>query len=56
MPRKRQIDLVDSAYQPTKVEKEEPLDFSHLEGFTPEGMARVLTQPVEASLIPKPRK
>lgn len=52
---RRKVELVHPSYQPTKAEKEEAVDFSDLEGMTPEDMARSLTEPVDVAFIAKPR-
>ncbi len=51
----REVELVKSTYQPTKAEMEEEMDLSHLEGQTPEEMAKAIVQPVEIKHVPKPR-
>ena len=51
----RTVELVKSTYQPTKAEMEEELDLSHLEGQTPEEMAKAIVEPVTIKQIPKPR-
>ncbi|MDE0034312.1 MAG: hypothetical protein OXU75_14440 [Deltaproteobacteria bacterium] len=55
-PKPDKVELVSNRYQPTKAEKEAEIDFSDMEGKTPEDMARLLTRPVDVSFIPKPRK
>ena len=55
-PKPDRIELVSNRYQPTKAEKEAEIDFSDMEGRTPEEMAGLLTRPVEVTTIPKPRK
>ena len=52
----RPVNLVRSPYQPTKAQLEEEMDFSHLEGATPEEMAREVMKPVDITLIDKPEK
>ena len=49
-PKPDKVELVSNRYQPTKAE----IDFSDMEGRTPEDMARLLTRPVDVSFIPKP--
>ena len=41
----REVELAHPSYQPTKEEKEEPLEFPP--GTTPEDLARALTQPAK---------
>ena len=52
----RPVRSVRSPYQPTKAQLEEEMDFSHLEGATPEEMAREVMKPVDITLIDKPEK
>ena len=52
---KRKVKIVRSQYQPTKAEKEEDIDLSHLEGMTPEEMADAVVQDVDVTLISNPR-
>lgn len=47
------IELAHPSYQPTKAEKEEPIEFP--EGTTPEDLARALLQPAKVRYI-DPRK
>ena len=54
--KKRKVDIVRTTYQPTKAEKEEEIDLSHLEGMTPEEMADAVVQDVEVALISRPKK
>ena len=56
MMAKRKVEIVRSTYQPTKAEKEEEIDLSHLEGMTPEQMADAVVQPVEINYLAKPRR
>ena len=55
-PKKRKVEIVRTTYQPTKAEKEEEADLSHLEGMTPEEMADAVVQDVEITLISRPKK
>ncbi len=50
--RKPVVTLVNSYYQPTKAEMEEPLEFP--EGTTPEDLARGVTRPVNVSWVDQP--
>ena len=43
------ITLAHSSYQPSKAEKEEPLEFP--EGTTPEDLARALMRPVRVRYV-----
>ena len=52
-PPPTEIELSHPSYQPTKAEKEEPLEFP--EGTTPEDLARALMQPVRVNYV-DPRK
>ena len=52
----RRVEIVRSQYQPTKAEKEEEVDLSHLEGMTPEEMADAVVQDVDVVLISRPKK
>ena len=52
-PPPREVELVDSRYQPSKAELEEPLEFP--EGTTPDDLARAVMQPVRARYVPRPR-
>jgi len=52
---KRKVDIVRTTYQPTKAEKEEVIDLSHLEGMTPKEMADAVMQDVDVTLISNPR-
>ena len=46
------VTLVDSSYQPKKVELEEESVFP--EGMTPDGLARLVTQTVDIKWVPEP--
>ena len=46
------VTLVNSRYQPTKAEMEEPLEFP--EGTTPEDIARGVTRPVKVNWVDRP--
>ena len=48
------IEIAHSSYQPTKAEKEEPMEFP--KGTTPENLARALTRPVRVKYIDPRRK
>ena len=52
----RRVEIVRTTYQPTKAEKEEEIDLSHLEGMTPEEMADAVVQDVDVALISRPKK
>ena len=56
MPDKRKVEIVRTTYQPTKAEKEEEINLSHLEGMTPEDMAAAVVQDVEIKLISSPKR
>ena len=56
MEKSRRVEIVRSQYQPTKAEKEEEIDLSHLEGMTPEEMADAVVQDVDVALISRPKK
>ena len=56
MDKPRKLELVDNRYQPTKAQKEAVVDFSDLEGMTPEEMASELMQPADITLVAKPGK
>lgn len=43
-PKRKPVTLVRSSYQPTKAEKEEPVEFP--EGTTPDELAEAVVQPV----------
>ena len=47
----RGVKIVRSQYQPTKAEKEDELDFSHLEGRSVDDMADAVLPPVEIDYI-----
>ncbi len=50
-----EVELAHPAYQPTKAEKDEPLEFP--KGTTPDDLARALMQPARVRYIdPKPRR
>ena len=50
-----EIDLVHPSYQPSKAEKEEPLEFP--KGTTPDDLARALMCPVRVRYVdPKRRR
>ena len=53
---KRKVEIVRATYQPTKAEKEEEINLSHLEGMTPEEMADAVVQDVDVALISRPKK
>ena len=55
MDKPRKLELVDNRYQPTKAQKDAVVDFSDLEGMTPEEMASGLMQPAAITFITKPR-
>lgn len=49
------IDLAHPSYQPTKAEKEEPLEFP--KGTTPDDLARALMQPARVRYVtPRPKR
>ena len=48
----RDVELVDSRYQPSKAEMEEPIEFP--EGTTVDDLARAVMQPVQARYVPRP--
>ena len=51
----REIELAHPSYQPSKAEKEEPIEFP--EGTTPDDLARALMQPTRVRYVnPKPRR
>lgn len=52
----RPVEIVRTTYQPTKAEKEEEIDLSHLEGMTPDEMADAVVQDIEIKYISRPRK
>ena len=54
--KKRKVEIVRTTYQPTKAEKEEEIDLSHLEGMTPDEMADAVVQDIEIKYISRPRK
>lgn len=49
----RDIELTHPSYQPSKAEKEEPIEFP--EGTTPDDLARALMQPARVRYVPRPR-
>ena len=53
---KRKVDIVRTTYQPTKAEKEEEINLSHLEGMTPEEMADAVVKDIDLAYISRPRK
>ena len=53
---KRRVEIVRSEYQPTKAEKEEEIDLSHLEGQSVDEMARAVVAPVEIKYLSSSRK
>ncbi len=54
-PPPREVELAHSSYQPTKVEKEELLEFP--EGITPDDLARALMQPARVRYVdPRQRR
>ena len=53
--RRREIELAHPSYQPTKAEKEAPIEFP--EGTTPDDLARALMQPARIRYVnPKRRR
>ena len=56
MQDKRKVEIVRTTYQPTKAEKKEEMDFSHLDGMTPEEMADAVMQDMDITLISRPKK
>ena len=54
--KRRPVEIVRTTYQPTKAEKEEEIDLSHLEGMTPEEMADAVVGDVEITYISRPKK
>jgi hypothetical protein len=51
----REIELAHPSYQPSKAEKEEPIEFP--EGTTPDDLARALMRPARVRYIdPKRRR
>ena len=48
-PTPPEIELAHPSYQPSKAEKEEPVEFP--EGTTPEDLARALTQPTRVRYV-----
>ena len=50
----REVELVHPSYQPTKAEKEAPLEFP--EGTTPTDLARALMRPVRVRYVDPRRK
>ena len=54
-PAPTEVELAHPAYQPTKAEKEEPMEFP--KGTTPDDLARALMQPARVRYIdPKLRR
>ncbi len=49
---KRKVTLVDSTYQPTKAELDEPIIVPG--GMTAEALARLVMRPVEIQRVPHP--
>lgn len=49
----REIELAHPSYQPSKAEKEEPIELP--EGTTPDDLARALMQPARVRYAPRPR-
>ena len=49
---KRVVELVDSTYQPSKAEMEEPIVVPG--GMTAEALARLVMRPVEIQRTPRP--
>ena len=47
--RPREIELAHPSYQPSKAEKEEPIEFP--EGTTPDDLARALMQPARVRYV-----
>ena len=45
----REIELAHPSYQPSKAEKEEPIEFP--EGTTPDDLARALMQPARVRYV-----
>ena len=56
MEKSRRVEIVRSQYQPTKAEKEEEIDLSHLEGMTPEEMADAVVKDIDLTYISRPKK
>ena len=52
----RRVEIVRTTYQPTKAEKEEEVDLSHLEGMTPEEMADAVVKDIDLTYISRPKK
>lgn len=52
----RRVEIVRTTYQPTKAEKEEEIDLSHLEGMTPEEMADAVVKDIDLTYISRPKK
>ena len=50
--RKTEVTLVNSRYQPTKEEPENPIEF--LEGTTPEDVARAVMRDTKIRRMPQP--
>ena len=50
--KKRVVRLVDSTYQPTKAELEEPITVP--QGMTPDDLAAAIMRPVETQRPPRP--
>ena len=50
----REVELAHPSYQPTKAEKEEPLEFPA--GTTPDDLARALMRPVSVRYVDPRRR
>ena len=48
----REVALAHPSYQPSKAEKDEPIEFP--EGTTPDDLARALMQPACVRYVPQP--
>ena len=53
---KRTVKLVQSSYQPTKAELEEPIKLNLPEDTTPEQIANALLRPVNIKWMDKPKR
>ena len=49
----REVELAHPSYQPSKAEKNEPIEFP--EGTTPDDLARALMQPARVRYVSRPR-
>ena len=49
-----EIEIAHPSYQPSKAEKEEPIEFP--KGTTPDDLARALMQPAKARYVREPRR